>query len=110
MRYTLALCNHAGGKTMDSPPVESAEQALTAVQPRQLGAIPVLLPILDALHVRACTNALVPSQAAIDLGQILMLLTLNRLLAPQPLYQVQVWLAATVLPEVLRITPAQCYD
>jgi transposase len=70
----------------------------------------VLLPILDALALRARTNALVPSQAAVDLGQILVLLTLNRLLAPHPLYQVQDWLASTVLPEVLPIAPAQCYD
>lgn len=95
---------------METSPVRAREQALTAVQPRQIGALPVLLPILDALALRARTNALVPSQAAVDLGQILVLLTLNRLLAPHPLYQVQDWLASTVLPEVLPITPAQCYD
>jgi len=39
-----------------------------------------------------------------------MLLTLNRLLAPQPLYHVQDWLAETVLPQVLNIAPAQAYD
>jgi transposase len=95
---------------MDASPVESWEQALTTVQPRQIGAIPVLLPILDALDLRARTTALVASQAAIDLGQVLVLLTLNRLLAPQPLYGVQDWLTSTVLPQVLQITPAQCYD
>jgi len=43
----------------------------------------------------------VPGQADIDLGQILVILTLNRLLAPQPLDQIQPWLADTVLPQVL---------
>ena len=39
-----------------------------------------------------------------------MLLVLNRLLAPQPLYEIQDWLSGTVLPEVLNITVQQAYD
>lgn len=70
---------------MDVSPLGRSEQARTTVQPRQMGAIPVLLPILDALDLRARTNALLSSQAAIDRGQILGLLTLNRLQSPQPL-------------------------
>jgi transposase len=95
---------------MDRLPRASQEQTLTTVQPRHIGALPVLLPILDALAVRDRTNALVPSQAQIDLGQTLVLLILNRLLAPQPLYALQDWLSTTVLPQVLQISPAQCYD
>ncbi len=95
---------------MDTSPGASEAQALTTVQPRHIGALPVLLPILDALAVRDRTNALVPSQAEIDLGQMLVLLILNRLLAPQPLYAVQDWLPTTVLPQLLQISPAQCYD
>lgn len=95
---------------MDLSPVGAWEQALTTVQPYQIGALPVLLPILDALDLRARTNALVSSHAEIDLGQVLVLLTLNRLLAPQPLYAVQHWLTSTVLPQVLQLSPAQCYD
>lgn len=85
-------------------------QALSTLQPRQIGALPLLLPILDALQLRARTNATVPGQADIDLGQILVILTLNRLLAPQPLYQVQPWLGQTVLPALLAVDPAQLYD
>lgn len=95
---------------MDVLPLESGAQALMTVQPRQIGALPVLLPILDTLAVRTRTNALVPSHAEIDLGQVVVLLILNRLLAPQPLYGVQDWLATTVLPQLLQLSPVQCYD
>jgi transposase len=110
MPVMLASGSHAAGQPMDSSPWLSEAQALTTVQPRHIGALPVLLPILDALAVRDRTNALVPSQAEIDLGQMLVLLILNRLLAPQPLYAVQDWLPTTVLAEVLQISPAQWYD
>jgi transposase len=85
-------------------------QAITDLRPRSIGALPVVCPILDALQVRQVTNTLVPSQAEVDLGQIVQVLTLNRLLAPQPLYEVQDWLDETVLPEFLGIRPAQMYD
>ena len=85
-------------------------QSLRATRTRQIGALPLVLPILDALQLRLLTNATVPGQADIDVGQILLILTLNRLLAPQPLYQIQPWLADTVLPQLLDVDPAQLYD
>ena len=54
----------------------------------QVGALPILYPILEDLGLRAEINALRPSRVAIDLGGIALLLTLNRLLAPQPMYKV----------------------
>ncbi len=89
---------------------EHLGQAITALHPRQMSAIPLVNPILAELQVRQATNELVPSQADIDMGRVVMLLTLNRLLAPRPLYQVQDWLAETVLPQLLDIAPAQVYD
>jgi transposase len=89
---------------------EALGPAITALRPRQIGALPLVTPILAALEVRSTINAVVPSQAAIDLGQLVVLLALNRLLAPQPLYRVADWLAQTVLPEVLGVAPAQVYD
>lgn len=85
-------------------------QAIRALQPRQMGALPLVLPILAALQVRATVNQLLPSQADIDLGQIVVLLALNRLLAPQPLYEIQGWLGETVLPAVLHLEARQVYD
>lgn len=95
---------------MNTIQAEQLGQAIVALCPRQMGALPLLYPILEALGVRQTVNALVPTEADIDLGRVVLLLTLNRLLAPQPLYQVQDWLADTVLPEVLGITPQQAYD
>src|SRR5215207_7556130 len=85
-------------------------QALGTLQPRSLGALPLFLPILDVLQLRSVTNATVAGQADIDLGQILVILTLNRLLAPLPLYQIQPWIAQTVLPTILAVDPTQLYD
>jgi transposase len=84
--------------------------AIQSLHPRQMGALPLIYPILSGLQLRQTTNAVVSNQADIDLGQIVVLLTCNRLLAPQPLYQVGAWLAETVLPQVLAIAPTQVYD
>jgi transposase len=85
-------------------------QAVRVLQPRQMGALPLIQPVLADLELRATVNQLVPSQADVDLGQIVVLLVLNRLLAPQPLYEIQDWLGGTVLPEVLGIAVQQIYD
>jgi transposase len=85
-------------------------QAIRALQPRQIGALPLLQPILTDLQVRETVNGLLPSEADVDPGQIVVLLVLNRLLAPQPLYEIQDWLRETVLPEVLGISVKQAYD
>jgi transposase len=95
---------------MQIPQAEQLGQAITSLRPRQMGAIPLVYPILADLGVRQITNDLVPSEADIDMGRVVMLLTLNRLLAPQPLYHVRDWLAETVLPQVLDISPQKAYD
>jgi hypothetical protein len=95
---------------MNTTQAERLGRAIVALRPRQMGALPLLYPILEALRVRQTVNELVSTEADIDLGRVVLLLTLNRLLAPQPLYQVQDWLAETVLPEVLGIAPQQAYD
>jgi transposase len=89
---------------------EQLGTGIRTVRPYQIGALPLVYPISTALRVRQITNTLVPSQADLDLGQVLVLLVLNRLLAPQPLYRIHTWLAETVLPQLLEIAPAQVYD
>jgi transposase len=76
----------------------------------QVGAVPVLYPFLEALDLLAQVNDLRPSKAAIDLGRLTLLLTLNRLMSPQPLYKVGQWASQTVLPQVLGLAVAQLYD
>lgn len=95
---------------METSQAEQLGQAISAIRPRQIGAIPLVYPIITTLQVRERTNELIPSQADIDLGRIVELLTLNRLLAPQPIYRVQDWVAETVLPEMMDMAPEQVYD
>lgn len=95
---------------MYTPQAAQWGAAIESLQPRHMGALPLLYPILKELAVRGTVNEVAPTKADIDLGRIVMLLVLNRLLAPHPLYKVQEWLAGTVLPEGLGISPAQVYD
>ena len=95
---------------MPTSQAEQLGQAIRALRPRQVGAIPLVYPILDELQVRQTTNELVSSEADIDLGRIVVLLALNRLLAPQPLYHVADWMGESVLPQVLDIPPEKVYD
>ena len=50
--------------------------------PRQVGAVPVVYPLLEELRVRETINALRQTGAEIDLGRLVEVLTLNRLMAP----------------------------
>lgn len=95
---------------MDNSQAGQFGSAIRALHPRQMGALPLIYPILTELQLRSTTNAVVSNQADIDLGQIVVLLVCNRLLAPQPLYQLGDWLAETVLPQVLEVSPAKVYD
>jgi transposase len=77
---------------------------------RQVGALPILYPILEDLGLQAEVNALRPSKAKIDLGRIALLLSLNRTMAPQPMYKVGDWAQTTVIPSFLNLSVAQLYD
>jgi transposase len=95
---------------MELSQAEHLGSSVKAVRPRQMGALPLVYPVLADLRVRSATNDLVASQADIDPGRVVVMLVLNRLLAPQPLYRVEGWLAETVLPEFLAVAPEQVYD
>jgi len=95
---------------MNLSQAEDLGQSVQAVRPLQIGGVPLVYPILSGLDVRQTTNRLVASEADIDLGRVVELLVLNRLLSPQPVYQIQDWLGKTVLPEKLGIRPEQAYD
>jgi transposase len=81
---------------------------------RTLGAIPLLLPLLEQLGVREIVNRRChpadTDTADLDLGVVAVVLILNRLLAPQPLVHVEDWLAETVLPDLLGIDASQGND
>jgi len=86
------------------------EAAIVESSPRQVGAVPVVYPLLEALQVRETINALRWSQADIDLGRAVEVLTLNRLLSPQPLYQVGEWAAQTVVVPMFGLEAVPLYD
>ncbi len=81
---------------------------------RALGALPVLLPIMEQLGLRELVNrhCAPAGESATDLdpGLVTVLLVANRLLAPKPLVHVEAWLAETALPELLGMEAAQGND
>jgi transposase len=78
--------------------------------PRQVGAVPVIYPILEELRVRDTINALRQTGADIDLGRLVEILTLNRLMAPQPLYRVGKWAAQIVVMSMFGLAAQKLYD
>ena len=77
---------------------------------RLLGAIPILLPILQRLGVVSIINRYCPSQADVDEGTVGLTLTLNRLMSPCPLYKVSEWMSQTILDEALGICAEKMHD
>jgi transposase len=76
---------------------------------RHLGALPVLYSLLEVLQVRDIINRHCPTAAEVDHGTVALVLLLNRLVAPRPLYRVADWLARTVLVYQLGV-PAQKFN
>ena len=76
---------------------------------RHLGALPVLYALLEVLRVRQIINRHCPTAAEVDHGSVAVVLILNRLTAPRPLYQVADWLARTVLVYTLGV-PAEKFN
>ena len=97
------------------PPLTGQAAAFQSSLDRQivqtLGAIPLLLPVLERLGLRQIVNRHVPpSGAEHDSGLVTLLLCLNRLLAPRPLVHVETWIAGTVLPTILSIDAEEFND
>lgn len=84
---------------------------LTASQLRyKLGALPVLYTVLERLEVRRIINRHCATAAQVDHGTVALVLVLNRLMLPLPLYQVADWVGQTVLVAVLGVPAAQFND
>lgn len=77
---------------------------------RYLGALPVLYLLLEQLQVRAIINRYCPTESPIDHGAVALVLVLNRLIAPRPLYRVMDWLASTVLSDYLGVPAPKFND
>jgi len=71
---------------------------------RYLGALPILVALLERLGVRQIINRHCPTQSPIDHGTVALVLVLNRLMAPRPLYKIVNWLSTTLIAEYLGIS------
>ncbi|MGB9723387.1 MAG: DUF4277 domain-containing protein [Chloroflexia bacterium] len=93
-------------------PLAARFDRLTRAQLRRhLGALPVLYAFLDILRVREIINCHCPSgRADVDHGTVALVLVLNRLTAPRPLYRIADRLAQTTLTAVLGVPAARCND
>lgn len=76
----------------------------------QIGALPVLYALLETLQVRHIINRHCPTQREVDHGTVALVLVLNRLMYPAPLYRVADWVGRTTLIHMLGIPAAKFND
>lgn len=82
----------------------------TRQQQYQIGALPVLYALLETLQVGHIINRHCPGKAEVDNGTVSIILILNRLMFPLPLYRVADWVGRTVLVRMLGIPAAKFND
>ncbi len=76
----------------------------------QIGALPVLYALLETLQVRHIINRHCDTRGEVDHGTVALVLVLNRLMFPLPLYQVADWVGRTTLVHILGIAAAKFND
>ena len=76
----------------------------------QIGSLPFLYALLETMQVRHIINRHCPTQRDVDHGTIALVLVLNRLISPKPLYRVANWVGKTVLVYKLGISASQFND
>jgi len=77
---------------------------------RWLGAIPILIPIIQRLKVVSIINRYCPSNSDVSEGVIALVMVFNRLMSPRPLYKVADWMTETILDETLGISADKFHD
>lgn len=83
---------------------------LTASQLRyKVGSLPVLYALLQTLEVEAIINRHCPTRGEVGHGTVTLVLILNRLLLPLPLYRVADWVGQTCLTATLGV-PAEKFN
>lgn len=96
---------------MGMMPIAKVVERLTVGQQRyKIGAIPVLYALLETLEVRRIINRYCPTRGDVDHGAVALVLIINRLMFPLPLYQVADWVGQTVLTAVLGVPAAKFND
>jgi transposase len=69
-----------------------------------------LIPIFQDLNVVSIINRYCSCKADVDEGTVALVLALNRLMSPRPLYKVAGWMEETILEETLGISPEKFHD
>lgn len=77
---------------------------------KHLGALPVLYALLETLQIQDIINRHCPTRAQVKHGTVAVVLILNRLTMPLPLYQIADWLGRTALVYVLGIPAIKFND
>lgn len=84
---------------------------LTASQLRyKVGSLPVLYALLQTLEVEAIINRHCPTRGEVGHGTVALVLMLNRLLLPLPLYRIADWVGQTCLTATLGVPAAKFND
>jgi len=84
---------------------------LTASQLRyKLGALPVLYALLQTLEVERIINRHVPTRSPVSHGIVALVLVLNRLTLPLPLYRIADWVGETYLVATLGVPASKFND
>jgi len=92
-------------------PIAWVVERLTVRQQRyQIGAIPVLYALLETLEVRRIINRYCPTQGDVDHGTVSLVMIINRLIFPLPLYRVADWVGQTVLIAAIGVSAAKFND
>jgi|ETNmetMinimDraft_26_1059896.scaffolds.fasta_scaffold35026_4 hypothetical protein len=77
------------------------EQTIRLQISHQLGAGPLLVPLLEDLRVPHIVNEFCSNRSDVDTGTIVTGMVLNRLMAPKPLYRIEEWMQETAIPHLL---------
>lgn len=77
---------------------------------RHLGAFPFLYDFLEKLKISEIINRYTPTKGEVAHGTVAMLIILNRLVAPRPLYKIADWASRTVLVYRLGVPASKFND
>jgi len=75
-----------------------------------LASLPLLYPILTELKVEEIINRLCPTEAEYPIGVVVVVLCLNRLIAPKPLSGITEWATKIAIEELVGIPASKLND
>ena len=84
--------------------------ARTRFETRTVGALPMVLALLEELEVAKTIDDLVPWEGDVPLGILVEILMLNRLLSPKPLFRVGEWARQAAVTEYYGVTEEELND